>query len=56
MSKYRVWANSVSLVYLDVEAASEEDAIAIAKEADDGDFKDIGPGYFELTDAIKQDE
>ena len=56
MGKYRVWANSVSHVYLDVEAASEEDAIAIAEEADGGDFIDVGFGYFEITDAIKQDE
>ena len=44
MAKYRVWAQSISDVYLDVEAESEEEAMKIAEEADGGDFIDDGMG------------
>ena len=38
MAKYRVWAQSISEVYLDVEANSEEEARQIADAADGGEF------------------
>ena len=37
--KYRVWATSISYVYLDVDAETEEEAIEIAEEADGGEFE-----------------
>lgn len=42
--KYRVWAQSISDVYLDVEADSEEEARNIAEETDGGEFIDSGYG------------
>ena len=44
MAKYRVWAQCISDVYLDVEAESKEEAIAIAEIADGGDFIDDPTG------------
>ena len=41
---YRVWAQSISDVYLDVAAESEEEAMAIANDADGGDFIEDGIG------------
>lgn len=38
MAKFRVWAQSITDVYLDVEAEDEEQAKEIAEEADGGDF------------------
>ena len=40
MAKWRVWAECISDVYLDVEAETEEQALEIAEEADGGDFTD----------------
>lgn len=37
--KYRVWAQSITDVYLDVEAESEEEAKEIAEVTDGGDFQ-----------------
>lgn len=42
--KYRVWAQCISDVYLDVEADSPEEAWEIANEADGGEFIDSGEG------------
>lgn len=42
--KYRVWAQSISDVYLDVEAENEREAIEIAEATDGGEFIDAG-GY-----------
>ena len=41
---YRVWAQSISDVYVDIEADSEEKAREIAEELDGGDFHDDGIG------------
>lgn len=50
MAKYRVWAESISDVYLDVEANSKEEAYEIARNADGGDFKeDLLGGAWRLT-------
>lgn len=38
MAKYRVWAQSIEDVYIDVEADSPEEAIEIAEEADEEDW------------------
>ena len=38
MALYRVWAKVTDYCYLDVEATSESEAVAIAEEADGGDF------------------
>lgn len=40
--KYRVWAQSISDVYLDVEAENEREAIEIAEATDGGEFIDAG--------------
>ena len=44
MAMYRVWAQSISDVYLDVEAESEEEAYEIANEADGGEFVEYSCG------------
>ena len=40
MKTYRVWAKSTKWFYLDVEAESEEQAYAIAEDADDEEFEE----------------
>lgn len=40
MAKFRVWAECIHDVYLDVEAETEEEAKEIAEAADGGDFHD----------------
>lgn len=50
MAKYRVWAQSISDVYIDVEANSKEEAIEIADEADGGEFIDSNKGDWKLFD------
>lgn len=45
MAKYRVWAQSISDVYIDIEAKDADQAYDYAKnEADGGDFHDNGFG------------
>ena len=58
MAKYRVWAESISYVYLDVEANSEDEALQIADDADGGEFTDSGQGAWEMGEAfeIEDDE
>ena len=50
--KYRVWAKSVSYVYLDVVADSIDDAIAVADETDGGDFTSTAHGDWEIYEAV----
>ena len=50
MAKYRVWAQSISDVYIDVEADSKEEAIELADEADGGEFIDSNKGDWNLFD------
>lgn len=50
MPKYRVWAQSISDVYLDVEADSKEEAFAIAYETDGGEFSDSNKGDWIIGD------
>ena len=52
--KYRVWAESISYVYLDVEANSEGEALQIAEDTDGGDFTDSGMGEWVMGRAILQ--
>lgn len=40
MAKYRVWAECISDVFIDIEAASAERAREIAEEIDGGEFHD----------------
>ena len=46
---YRVWAESVSNVYLDVAAESKEEAYRIADEADGSEFIDTGTGGWNMN-------
>lgn len=52
MAKFRVWAKSISYVYLDVEADNVHQAMEIAEEADGGDFHDDGIGGWEFSDDV----
>ena len=55
MSKFRVHTKSVSFLYLDVEAESEEEAREIAEDTDAGEFEQIGyEGYFELMEIERE--
>ena len=45
---YRVWAESVSNVYLDVAAESKEEAYRIADEANGGEFTNMGTGGWNM--------
>ena len=42
MAVYRVWAESITDVYIDIEAESEEKAFEVAKELDGGEFHECG--------------
>ena len=55
---YRVHAKSISYVYLDVEADSEEQALEIADRADGGEFTDSGFGdwVMDLVELIDGNE
>ena len=53
MAKFRVWARSISYVYLDVEADSEEQAMEIAEEADGGAYHEDG-GDWEFSDDVME--
>ena len=44
MKVYRVWAQSISDVYIDIEAESEEKARELAENIDGADFHDDGFG------------
>ena len=50
MKTYRVWAKVIGYAYLDVEADSAEEAIAIAEDTDAGYFTDTPDGEFEIMD------
>ena len=53
MAKYRVWAHSISDVYIDIEAETEEQALEAAKEVDGGDFhEDIFGCGWEFVDIV----
>lgn len=45
---YRVWAENISNVYLDVAAESKEEAYRIADEADGSEFIDMGTGGWNM--------
>lgn len=53
MAKYRVWAECISDVYLDVEANSKEEALNIAAETDGREFIDAGTEDWNIVGAIK---
>lgn len=55
MAKFRIIARSVDLMYVDVEAANEEEAREMYEELDGGDFH-MGDGYFEFTEIEKIDD
>ena len=52
--KYRVMCKSISYVYLDVEANSVEEAVAIAEDTDGGDFINDGYGDWEYAYTLDQ--
>lgn len=56
MAKFRVWARSISYVYLDVEAEDVDRAMEIAEEADGGDFHEDGGGWEFSDDVLELDE
>ena len=58
MAKYRVWAKVDSVVYLDVEANSREEAWRIADNTDGGDFIDDGnyPGGWKMCNVDSVEE
>ena len=55
MAKYRVWAKSISHVYIDVEAKNKEQAREIAEEVDGGDFR-YYDGEWEFSDIDEADD
>ena len=42
MAKFRIWAQCISDLYIDVEADTREEAEDFAREADGGSFHDSG--------------
>lgn len=56
MAKYRVWAESISDVYLDVEANSKEEAMEIAMDTDGGDFIEDGMGDWQFGSVVEMED
>lgn len=56
MAVYRVWAESISYVFVDIEAESEEKAREIADVLDGGDFHEDGFGDWVFGDVQKMDD
>jgi hypothetical protein len=53
MAKFRVWAKSISYVYLDVEAENVHEAMMVADEVDGGDFHEDSSGW-EFSDDVEE--
>lgn len=53
MAKFRVYAESTSNYYIEVEAENEEQAKEIAENTDGGDFIEDGSGSWDITNADK---
>ena len=53
---YRVWAQSISDVYVDIEADSEEKAREIAEKLDGGDFHDDGFGDWVFGSVVEMED
>ena len=49
MPKWRIWAESISDVYLDVEADTFEHALEVAEAADGADFHDTCDGEWKIS-------
>ena len=56
MAKFRVWAECVSYVYLDVEADDEYQAKEIAEEADGGEFEPTPWGDWKMGTVERIDQ
>lgn len=55
MAKYRIFAQQVSYLYIDVEADSIEEAEEMYDELDGGDFtEDIASCYWELSHIVDE--
>ena len=54
--KYRVWAECISYVYVDIEAESEEKAREAAEELDGGCFHNDGNGDWEWGSVAELDD
>jgi len=54
--KFRVLAEAISYVYVDIEAESEEKAREAAEELDGGDFHDDGIGDWEFGSVARLDD
>jgi hypothetical protein len=49
MKTYRVEAQYITYVYVDIEAEDDDQAWEIARDMDGGDFKDSGFGDWDIT-------
>ena len=49
MPKWRIWAESISDVYLDVEADTFEHALEVAENADGAEFHDTYSGDWKIS-------
>ena len=50
MPKFKVYANSMTRYFIEVEAENEEEAIEIAREADGGSFEEVDIGDWEIEE------
>ena len=55
MAVYRVWAECISDVYVDVEANTEKEAYEFASELDGGDFVTTPDGDWKMGDVYEVD-
>lgn len=53
---YRVWAQCINDVYIDIEADNEDKAKEIADCLDGGDFHDDGTGEWRLGSVVEMED
>lgn len=54
MKRYTVTASSITYYTLEIEAENDDEAFAIAKSADGGDFVEDGIGDWEIVEVKEQ--
>jgi hypothetical protein len=56
MKKFKVIASSITYYKIEIEAETEGEAWQLAKDADGGDFKEIGLGDWDICDISELSE
>lgn len=55
LKNYRVFAECITTLYIDVQAGDIDDAKRIAEETDGGDFTECPDAEWNITEAIEEE-